>query len=60
MTKDTVDINVPHSAIMAPERTQSFSIQRVPNIGLRVFSTGKYQISFPIILDLSDGPLVSM
>lgn len=58
--KDTVDINVPNGSVVASEGTQSLSIQRVPDIRLRIFSTWKYQISLPVVFDLSDGPFMSM
>lgn len=50
--KDTVDINAPHSSIVSVKCAKSFAIERVPDIGLRVFSTGEDKITLTVVLDL--------
>ena len=58
--KDTVDVETPDSSIVALVCTQSFTIHRIPHIWLRIFSTWKEQVTFPVVFDLSNGPFMAV
>lgn len=55
-----VDVDAPHHAVVAVERSQPLSVQRPPYVRSRIFTGGDQQVAFSVVFDLGDGPFVPL
>ena len=53
-------IYTPHGSSMAQAGAQPLAIHRVPHIDHRVFGHSEKEVSFMVVPDLCDGPLMAL